>query len=336
MADSLSSHIVDLSKSLIDDIELSRLPAEQLLLKAVRLARLVDDKDTAKWLRFELNGYYNDPDSRSLMLRFGRLVSGDAQYGYFQPFAGLSGAIASMQTQLPQLKVPDIQFAPSSANPKEFVTGFGGSTAQTIAKPAQDVLQRLQTLTTAVTNMASIRSRVLSGIHDFATRTYYDRAFTGLAESIFDKHKTTIDKLLRANAGDVLEKIPAIYDRLTAGDQEAVSQALHSVRRMIKAFADAVYPPGEGTVELAGQSYNIGSDKVLNRIKLFLNPRCLSDSRCERLTKNLRKVHERASAGAHADVTPEEAQALFLQAYLTLGEILSAASTPEAAPLQGT
>jgi hypothetical protein len=43
MAESLPSHIVDLSRSLIDDIELSRLPAEQLLLKAARLARLVDD-----------------------------------------------------------------------------------------------------------------------------------------------------------------------------------------------------------------------------------------------------------------------------------------------------
>jgi hypothetical protein len=333
MADSLSSHIVDLSRSLIDDIELSRLPAEQLLLKAARLARLVDDQETAKWLRFELNGYYNDPASRALMLRLGRLDSADAQYGYFQPFAGISGAIESMQTQIQQLKVPDIQFAPSSSNPNEFVTGWGGLTAQTIAKPAQDVLQRLQTLTTAVTNMASIRSRVLYAIHDFATRIYYERAFAGLAESIFEKHKTAIDELLRANAGDVLEKIPAIYDRLTAGDQEAVSQALNSVRRMIKAFADAVYPPAEGTVELSGQSYDIGSDKVLNRIKLFLNTRCPSESRSERLNKNLRKVHERASAGAHADVTTEEAQALFLQCYLTLGEILSAASAPEAASL---
>lgn len=334
MTESLSSHIVDLSKALVDDIELSRLPPEQLLLKAARLARLVDDRETAKWLRLELNGYYNDESSRAFMLHFGRLDSAEAQYGYFQPFAGISGAIASMQTQIQQLRVPDIQFAPSSANPNELVTGWAGSAVQTIAKPANDVLQRLQTLTTAVTSMASIRSRVLSAIHDFATRIYYERAFAGLAESIFEKHKTAIDELLKTNAADVLEKLPAIYDRLTADDQEAISQALNSVRRMIKAFADAVYPPGEKAVEFNGQHYEIGIDKVLNRIKLFLHGKCSSESRCDRLNKNLRKVHERASAGAHKDVTSEEARALFLQAYLTLGEMLSAASLPEAAPFK--
>lgn len=327
MAESLPLHIVDLASNLIDDIELSRLPAEQLLFKAARLARLIEDPVMTKWLRFELNGYSGEPDSRALMLQYGRLESAEAQIGYFQPFAGISGAIASMQSQIQQLKVPDIQFSPSSANPNEFVTGYAGLTAQAITKPAQDVLLRLQALTTAMTNMAGIRSRVLSTIHAYASKIYYDRAFAGMAESFFEKHKMTIDELLRANASDVLEKIPAIYDRLATGDQEAVSQAMNSLRRMIKAFADAVYPPGEGVVSFEGQDYEIGSERTLNRIKLFLGKKCTSATRCERLNKNLRMLHERASAGAHTDITSEEAQALFLQTYLTLGEILSAASS---------
>jgi hypothetical protein len=105
MPNGLPSHIIDLAHDLIDDIELSRLPAEQLLLKTARLARLVEDDEVAKWLRFELNGYYNDPDSRALMLRLGRLDSADAQYGYFQHFAGISGAITAMQAQIQELKL---------------------------------------------------------------------------------------------------------------------------------------------------------------------------------------------------------------------------------------
>lgn len=324
-----SSHILNLAKELIDDIELSRLSAEQLLLKATRLARLVDDEGTYKWLRYELNGYPNDPEARKWMLVFGRLNSADAKYGYYQPLAGISGTITAMQAQIQQLEVPDIQFAPSSSNPSELVTGFAGLTAKSITKPAKDVLDRLQALTTAITNITGVRSRVLSAIHDFVIRIYYDRAFTGLAESIFERHKTAIDELLKTNADEVLRKIPAIYDRLVAGDQEAISQALNSVRRMIKAFADSVYPPGEGTVKLDDTSYSIGTDKVLNRIKLFLNSKCTSSSRCERLNKAIRHIHERASAGTHSDVMPEEARALFLHTYLVLGEILSAASIGE-------
>lgn len=326
MSVSLSSHILELARELIDDVELSRLAPEQLLLKASRLARLIDNKEMSRWLLYELNGYTNDPIARKIMLLFGRLDSEEAEYGYFQPLAGISGAISAMQSQIQQLSVPNIQFAPSSANPNEWVMGWAGQTAQAVAKPAQEVLQRMQTLTTAVTNLSGVRSRVLNAIHEFATKVYYERAFIGLAESIFEKHRTAIDDLLKTSAVDVLEKIPAIYDRLSAGDLEAISQALNSVRRMIKAFADAVYPAGEGSVELNGHKYDIGSDKVLNRIKLFVNSGCTSASRCERLNKNLRYVHERASAGTHSDVTPEEARALFLQTYLTLGEILSAAN----------
>lgn len=331
-----SSHILDLAKELIDDIELSRLSAEQLLLKTTRLARLVGDNGTYQWLRYELNGYTNDPEARKVMLFFGRLNSDDAKYGYYQPLAGISGTITAMQSQIQQLNVPDIQFAPHSSNPNELVTGFAGLTASSITKPAKDVLDRLQALTTAITNITSVRSRVLNAIHDFVIRIYYDRAFAGLAESIFERHKTTIDELFKTDADEVLKKIPAIYDRLAAGDQEAISQALNSVRRMIKSFADSVYPPGEGTVELDGTCYSIGSDKVLNRIKLFLNTKCASSSRCKRLNRTIREIHERASAGTHSDVMPEEAQALFLHTYLVLGEILSATSLGEIDITQNT
>jgi len=42
---SSSKHIVKLAADLIDDIELSRLPSESLLLKCSRLARLVGDEE---------------------------------------------------------------------------------------------------------------------------------------------------------------------------------------------------------------------------------------------------------------------------------------------------
>jgi len=104
---------------------------------------------------------------------------------------------------------------------------------------------------------------------------------------------------------------------------------------MIKAFADAVYPPSDSSVTIDGQTYQIGSDKVLNRIQLFVKSRCPSASRVERLVKNIRQIHERASAGSHAEVTTDEARNLFLQTFMSLGEVLSAAGTPSAAPTPG-
>ena len=65
MTTGLAAHKLDLARELLDDIELSRLAPEQLLLKATRLARLLDAKEVQKWLQFELEGYPgNDPMDR--------------------------------------------------------------------------------------------------------------------------------------------------------------------------------------------------------------------------------------------------------------------------------
>ena len=57
---SKSKAIVALARELLDDIELSRLSVESLLLKAMRLARLADAEKERMWLSYELGGYPND------------------------------------------------------------------------------------------------------------------------------------------------------------------------------------------------------------------------------------------------------------------------------------
>jgi hypothetical protein len=326
--ENLSKATLQLARELVDDVEMSRIPPEALLLKAMRLARMVDDETAQQWLRFELNGYPNTQEARAWMRRFGRQTDGVMGGEYWVPLAGISGTIAAMQTQIQTLNVPDINFAPSSANPHELVAGLGGLIANTVTQPAREVLSRLQGLTISVSALSSIRSRVLAAIHEFAVSHYHRLAFEGLAESIFEKHRTAVDRLLASEAPDVLEKLPAIYDRLSANDAEAISQAMNSVRRMIKSVADRLYPPSSEPVVQGGQTYGVGSDKVLNRLKLFLDDRCKSGSRRDRLNRAIRDIHERASAGTHVDVTPSEARALFLAAYLTLGEIIELQGSP--------
>jgi hypothetical protein len=54
---SKSEHILALATELLDDIELSRLSGEALLLKASRLARLTHADEIKQWISFELKGY---------------------------------------------------------------------------------------------------------------------------------------------------------------------------------------------------------------------------------------------------------------------------------------
>jgi hypothetical protein len=323
-AGSISKHRLELARDLLDDIELSRLGPEQLLLKAARLARTCDDAEVRTWLAFELVGYENTEEGRKYMSLMGRWTDEAKGLGYWESFAGINGSIAAMQIQIQQLRVPNVRLSVSSANPHEFVTGFGGLNLAGVSTPSTDVLNRLQELTSSISDLSSIRSRVVAHVHAFVSRAYYALAFSGAAESIFQRHQVAIDNMLRETAPDVLEKIPSVSERLAAGDAEAVSQAMNSCRRMIKAFADAVYPSSDVPVTADGQEYQVGSEKVLNRIHMYLRDGCPSESRRERLNQTIRRIHERASAASHADVSTDEARSLFLSTYLVLGEILGA------------
>jgi len=242
--------------------------------------------------------------------------------GHWTPLAGVAGTIAAMHTQIQTLNVPNVHYAPWSSNPNEWVGGWGGSIANKITEPTNTVLTRLNALTTGVSMLSSIRSRVLAAVHDFAVRQYHALTFENVAETIFESHRAAIDRVLAEAAPEVLEKLPTIMDRIAERDPEAVSQAMNSVRRMIKSLADRAYPANTESVVVDGESYDVGSDKVLIRLKLVLIEKCSSKSRRERLTRSVRDIHERASAGAHADITHPEARALVLAAYLTLGEIV--------------
>jgi hypothetical protein len=321
---SLEQHKLELARGLLDDIELARSAPEQMLLKASRLARLVDDTETRTWLEFELRGYPNTDQGRALMTRFNRWTQQEMQQGYWMPFASLGAWASAMHAEIQQLRVPDVSFSVSSANPHEWVTGGYGQNASRVSEPIQTITQTLQQRSHSIAQFREIQSRVIAAVHDFAVRTYYQLAFSGASSSIFRDHQSEIDALLREHSPEVLEKIPAIVARLAEGQAEAISQAMNSCRRMIKAFADTVQPPSDETVHVDGAPYEIGSDKVLNRIQYFLHQNCKQTGRRDRLRRNLRAIWDRASAGTHADADASEARAIFLQTYLTLGEILAA------------
>lgn len=328
--ESLSAHRLEVARELLDDIELGRLAPESLLLKASRLARIMDATEVQEWLRLELKGY-SDPDTsvyKKYSVETGRLTNKpNPGHGYWEPFAALLARSRAMEIELQGLKIPDVNFAPSSANPKEYVAGFVGQHVQTATGPANAALTRMTALTSSITICRSTTSKIMAVLHDFITKTYYELAFRDVAESIFEAHKKHVDALLAASAGEALQKIPAISERLAAGDTEAISQALSTCRRVLHAFADSVQPPTTEKLRLGDKLLEGGADKYMNRIGYFLRQNCKSKSREDRLHGTVKALYERFCAGTHDDVTAGEARALFVILYVTLGEVLSLSQT---------
>jgi hypothetical protein len=174
----------------------------------------------------------------------------------------------------------------------------------------------------AIITISGIQSRVLGLLHKFVTEVYYEREFAALAESTFERYKKHVDALIALRSGDVLRKISAAINRLSEGDNEGISQALTTCRRILEAFADSIFPPTDAVIELGGNNLTLDASKHQNRINAFIAQRTESPSRRQRLRQNLSNLFDRVSAGVHEDVTADEAFSLFLNTYLLLGEVL--------------
>ncbi|MGF6560920.1 hypothetical protein [Erwinia aphidicola] len=177
-------------------------------------------------------------------------------------------------------------------------------------------------ISNTISKYNGIKIRVISLLHSFISDIYYDEELEHLAESIFEKYKKEVDSLITNHARDVLQQIPSVVNRLSENEEESVSQALTTVRRIIDSFADSINPPSDGTYRIGDSELSLGASKHLNRINAFVHERVESKSRKDKLRQNLSNLYARVSSGVHADVTIEEAKSLFLNCYLLLGEIL--------------
>lgn len=303
--ESRSKHILELAKELLDDIELNRLNAENLLLKVTRLARYTGSKEINKWLQYEMRGYSS---SQELSLKYvgltGRWVDKTKGEAYWGPLAQIEAYIETEKVRLQAMRIPNVS---------------GDYASITI----NNVTNAMSSITQCIAKVSGIKSRVLARLHQFITEVYYERMFDNLAENIFEVFKNDTDAVIAEKCGDIIEQIPSVMDRLSDGDQESISQALTTCRRIIDAFADNIYPPTDETIELNGNTVSLKADKALNRINAYIHEKCESDSRRKKIRQNLSNTYDRVCTGVHNQIDAKEARALFLNTYLLLGEILS-------------
>lgn len=301
---SRSQHILELATELLDDIELSRCSTESLILKVSRLARWVGSEEIRYWLKLEMRGYNSSNEiSLKYMGKTGRWTDREGQKGYWGPLAKHEAAIVAEQAKLHAMRIPDT----------------AGDMAYVAIKKVTD---EMTSSTNYISKLSGIKSSVLSHLHEFVSEIYYEKEFDNLSESIFEAYKKDVDTLIGSSCGEVLEQIPSVMSRLSEGDQEAISQALATCRRVIESFADAIFPPSDETIEIGDNTLSLGKNRHQNRISAYIHNRTDSSSRKKKFRQNVSNLYDRVSTGVHNDVTAEEARALFLNTYLVIGEIL--------------
>ncbi|MFN8475910.1 MAG: hypothetical protein U0822_27290 [Anaerolineae bacterium] len=324
---------LNLSASILANIELSDIPLTNIALKACRLARLLNEFDYQKIMQYEAGGYPSSPEGVSphvwaLGVQAGRSYqqknskTGEIKtYMYTESISQLEETLKISAVALSAAQDPDISVA--SSNPNQFVAGG-------IVNRAERGQIRASIAATAE-RLAMRRSM----IYNYALQRHYELKFSGVAEDIFTRIRSRVDKHIGIVVPEAVHKLSAVYDNLLSENPENWSLAVHSCRRILQDLADALFPATEEVrlkiVQGKEQRVRLGNEQYINRLIAYIEDHCDSErfehlvgSHLDFIGERLDSVFQAAQKGSHATiVSREEADRYVVYTYLLVGDILS-------------
>lgn len=297
---------IRVADELLTDIELKRLKASEVVLKASRLARLVGHTEIADFLGFERNGYPTDGSAAEWIGRAGRWADKEKRTFYTHSIAKVEAQVEANQQAIDAMR------------------GGGNYSGEMALVASGNHDKRILSSSANLGTWTGICGQVVTTVYDMVAEIYHELLFSALQASLFADTQGKIDGSLAAASGTALDKIERVSDRLRDGDPESVSQALTTCRRLIDSCADYVFPAREEPYAIGAEvTLKVGPQQVLNRLQAHTHACGASKSRRDRLRRTLSDLYERCSAGTHSEVTIDEARFVFLQTYIALGEILT-------------
>ncbi len=321
-----------LSEELLDDIELSRLPPMEIARKTSRLARLLDDVDAMEWLRHETGGYLTvdgvlPPNAWNAAVRSNRAFQ-EPDGSWKAMTTPLGQLQANMDAALAQIGAAvDQPVSLSSANPNQFV-----------AAPPGNTIERAN-LRNYIGSQKELLDKVVGALHQYVSDRYQELRFGAAAETAFETVRAEVDSSIGSLIPEGLPKLTAALENAASDNPEQWANAAAGCRRLIKAAADALQPPGPPV-----DGHIMDEDHYINRLVAWIMEQTESETSAAMVEADLQYLDQRLHAatnaghkGAHAEVTRVEASRYVTGTYLVLGDILRLRKTEaaETAPATG-
>ncbi|WP_405099943.1 hypothetical protein [Micromonospora sp. NBC_01412] len=202
----------------------------------------------------------------------------------------------------------------SSANPNQYLAVPRGSTAERSG------------VRSYVAKLKGVHDRVSGAIHQWVLARHYELRFGAAVESAFAIVRSQVDGDISRVVPGAVKALSAAFENAASDNPEQWANAAAACRRLIKAVADALRPPGPpvGKREMTDEKYiNRLADWILSRPTVGETQRDVIVSDLEFLGRRLAAFTDAGNKGVHAEVTKFEASRYITGTYLLLGDVLS-------------
>lgn len=301
-----------LAGEILKDIELSQIPLSLVVLKALRLARIVNDFQAQQLFEWESGGY--PLAAKGVSPEVWAAAETANRVFYWKKSSDDEATLHMYRESIEELE-----------NAKE----IGSISLQAAGSP----IERSQLRLDMSTNSARLASR-RTFIYGYASRKYYELNFGSVANDAFGRMRLSVDSLIGTVIPESVRKFTAIYDNLKSDNPEDWANAVHGCRRVLQDLADAVFPAQVEPryLEVHGETkpVKLGNDQYINRLIAYIDDSSKSERFNELVGSELEYIGNRLDAlfrasqkGSHSAVSREEADRCVVYTYLTVGDILS-------------
>lgn len=339
VAGSALREALTLSEVILSDIEMSSVSLTSIALKASRLARIIGQFDQQQIMMYEASGYPKVHSGVSVEVwRYCKLagrvydekVGNDVKhYARLESIEQLE--IEALVAKDGVLAATDGNLSVTSANPNQF-----------ISNPVGNSKERARMYATV-----GLKTKILAErrayIHNFVCTVYYELRFSSVANDIFERTRTKVDKKIGDIIPEAIKKFSAVYENLVSENTEDWSNAVHSCRRILQDTADGVYPAREDKVVGVGskqKTIKLGADNYINRLIAYVEENSSSQrfeeivgSHMSYLGERLDAIFQAAQKGSHDTIaSQDEADRYVIYTYLVIGDILQLKDEIERSP----
>ena len=301
-----------LAGEILKDIELSQIPLSLVVLKALRLARIVNDFEAQQIFEWESGGY--PQAAKGVTHEVWAAAEKANRVFYWSKSSNDERTLRMYRESIEEL---------------ESYREIGSIGLQAANTPMERSRLRSHISTTSA-RLASRRTFIYS----YGSRKYYELTFGGVANDAFGRIRTAVDSLIGIVIPDSIRKFTAIYDNLESDNPEDWANAVHGCRRVLQDLADAVFPaqvePRHVDVNGETKPIKLRNDQYINRLMAYIGDSSKSKrfnelvgSELEYMGNRLDALFRASQKGSHATVSKEEADRYVVYTYLTVGDILS-------------
>lgn len=319
------------TEQILDGIEDESLSTSSAVLKCLKVARLIGDVDSLKWLQYEYGGYPRnkngklDEEAFNIADNNGRGFLDDD--GNKRVFLNLA---SELEGEIEITKNAISNFSTSGASVSGEWAGVAMSTlTNTVSASTGSLLKKIAY---CEKNLAILKGTY----YDYALKINIELNFADVATDIFSGYRNEVERGFNNLSADTILKLQAIEDKINSDNSEMYSQALTTRRRLFENTAkelfnryfpnykEKLYRTRSGKeIDVSGDHYRNKLSAVIEHLQERSMNKTLVGSSILYTLDWIENLSNLQSKGVHSEITKEDAIRCIIHTYICLGDILS-------------